>query len=609
MKARVRSRRLALGIAALALAGALVWGLTSALADSPSPASSSGPVTLKVGWVVEPDNLNPFIGYETSSYEIWNLNYSFLFLYDLHGNPTPDLATEIPTQQNGGISADGKTWTIHIHPNAKWSDGQPLTASDVAWTLNYIIDNNMSALAVGTYNMKHATALDPTTVQIVCNKPKADMLRSYWPVLPEHIWKKVDPKTAGTSYQQPYPIVGSGPFTTVQFKKGSFVKMVANPYYYGTKPAIQEILFVTYQNGNTMEADLVSGAIDAAQGIPEAQFATLKNNSTFKSVAYNYFNWDYMDFNCYTGKSTGNPVLLDPAFRQAINYAIDKQQLVTVAWQAYSQPGTTIMTPDSWTGPDYHWQPPADQTYTFDLATAQQKLAEAGYKKVDGQLLNKQGKPIALRLMAPSDWPQHVAEAKLVTGWLQDLGIKITLDVVDAGQMSSRIYNWSGNQPAPDFDLAIWDWDGYLDPGQTLASYSSDQIGGWNEPEWSNAQFDKLNNLQLTTLDTQKRAQYIWQMQQIMYDQTPIIVFTYYDYLQAYNVQKWDGWKQTLDGRGPAFYTSGSNIESYLDLRPKSTSGKSSSLGAIVAIVVAVIVVLGVVALLMRRRRPVAVEE
>jgi peptide/nickel transport system substrate-binding protein len=608
MKALVRSRRLALGVVVLVLAVGLVWGLAAALGASSSPSPGAGSLTLRIGWLTEPDNLNPFIGYETSSYEVWALNYSFLFLFDLHGNVATDLATEIPTQQNGGVSPDGKTWTIHIKPNVKWQDGQPLTAEDAAWTLNYIIKNQMYAYSVGTLNMKNAVALDPTTLQINCSKPKADMLRSYWPVLPEHIWKNVSPKAAGTSYEVPYPLVGSGPFETVQFKKGGFVKMVRNPYYYGPKPAIQQILFETYTDGNSMEADLVSGAIDAAQGVPQAQFPTLQKNPDFHAVAYNYFNWDYMDFNCYSGKSTGNPVMLDVNFRKALNYAIDNQKLAKLAWQGYAQPGTTIMTPNSWKNPDFHWQPPADQMYHYDLALAQQKLTAAGYEKVNGKLLDKHGKPITLRLMTDSGWPQLVSEAKLVAGWLGQLGIKISLQVIDGGAVSAKVYNYAGSVPAPDFDLVIWQWDGYLDPGQTLASYSTAQIGGWNEPGWSNAGFDRLNDQQETALDPNVRRDLIWKMQQIMYDQTPIIVFTYYDYLQAYNTAKWDGWKQTLDGRGPAFFTSGSNVDSYLALRPKAEKTTKSSLGMIALIVVAALVVIGIVVFLLRRKRPQAVE-
>ena len=129
MKQRnLHTRRILLLVAVLVAAG-LVWGLASALATSSSPSPTSGQVVLRIGWTSEPDNLNPFIGWANVDYEIWAINYDFLFGFGLNGQPILDLASRWPTQANGGISANGKVWTIHLRPNLKWSDGQPLTAA------------------------------------------------------------------------------------------------------------------------------------------------------------------------------------------------------------------------------------------------------------------------------------------------------------------------------------------------------------------------------------------------------------------------------------------------------------------------------------------------
>ena len=119
------------------------------------------------------------------------------------------------------------------------------------------------------------------------------------PILPKHIWEHVSPQAAATSYQNKPPIVGSGPFQTVAFKKGSYVEMVRNPYYWGKKPTVDEIYFEMYQNPDTMVQDLKSGAIDAAWGIPEAEFTAAQvAGRPPQPIAYNFFNWDYLDFNC-----------------------------------------------------------------------------------------------------------------------------------------------------------------------------------------------------------------------------------------------------------------------------------------------------------------------
>ena len=109
-----RTRSIAVAVV-LALVAGLAWGLAGALADSSSPSSASAPLTLRVGWITEPDNLNPFVGYETSSYEIWNLNYSWLFLYDLHGNVACDLAHCV-NKPTGPIRGAARAYCSHCYP-------------------------------------------------------------------------------------------------------------------------------------------------------------------------------------------------------------------------------------------------------------------------------------------------------------------------------------------------------------------------------------------------------------------------------------------------------------------------------------------------------------
>ena len=592
--------------AALLVVGGLAWGLTSSFATSAPPSPASGKVVLRLGWVTEPDNLSPFIGYADDTYEIWALNYSYLFGSGNYNQPTLDLASEFPTEQNGGISPDGKVWTIHLRPNVKFQNGTPLTAADVAFTYNYIVKNNMTNLTNYTQGIKSVKALDPTTVQVTCIAPKADFEKAAAgvPILPESIWGKVSPSAASTSYVNKPPIIGSGPFQTVAFVKGSYVKMVRNPYWYGQKPAIDEIYFELYQNPQTMTSDLKAGTLDGADFIPEAAFKQLQSTPGFKTAAFNYYTWDYLEFNCYDKPSSlGNPVCRDWRFRNALNWAIDRQRLCDLAYDGLATPGTTIIPPHSFANPDYHWQPPADQLYTFDLAKASQMLTAAGYPLKNGVRLNKQGKPIVLRLMTTTSWPQGLTEAKLITAWLQQLGLKIKLSVVDYGAYTSAVYNESGNTWKPDFDMTLWDWAGYYDPGQTLACLTTNEIGTLNEPFWSDPEYDALNVQQSQTIDPQKRQQIIWHMQQIMYQQSPWIVITYPDDLQAFNTSRWTGWTQMFGGTGPAWNCEG-NYASYLNLRPKAAAASTSSNRPLIitVIVAAIVVVVSAVGIVVRRR-------
>ena len=207
---------LALLLLALLAAGV---GVARAAASSPSP-SPGAKVTLHIGWVQEPDNLNPFIGIQGTDYMLWHMNYDFLVGFDAETlEPRPELATAWE------VSPDGKVWTFTIRGDSTWSDGVPVTAKDVAFTFNYINENELLNLSAYTDGITRAVAVDDTTVQIYTRAPKANMLRMVVPILPEHIWSKVDGKAAASSYQNKPPIVGDGPFQIVEWQKGRFVRL------------------------------------------------------------------------------------------------------------------------------------------------------------------------------------------------------------------------------------------------------------------------------------------------------------------------------------------------------------------------------------------------
>jgi peptide/nickel transport system substrate-binding protein len=594
--------------------GGIIWGLSSALAASPaaSPSPSSGQIVLKLGWTEEPDNLNVFIGYNSTCWETWALNYDYLFGSGARNQPTLDLAVGWPTKQNGGISSDGKVWTIHIRSGVKFQDGVPLTAADVAFTYNYVLKNDIGQYMNYLQGIESVKALNSTTVQFTCAHSMAlgYMETQSVPVLPEHIWAHVSPSAAITSYGDKPPIIGSGPFETVGYVKGSYIEMVRNPTYWGPKPAIDKIYFEAYQNADTMVSDLRAGRIDGAWGIPVAAFMQLESAKGIKTIAYPY-GWEYLEFNCYDkAGSLGNPVLRDPKFRQALNYAVDKQRLCELAYDGLAEPATTIILPHTYSNPDYHWQPPASQAYTFDLAKASQLLTAAGYPLKNGVRLNKQGKPIVLRLQATTDDPPGQIDAKLITGWLQQLGLTIKLSVIDSGALTSNIYNAHGKTWAPNFDMDVSGWVGYFDAGETMACLATSEIGNLDEPYWSDAQYDKLAVEQASAIDPQQRQALIWQMQQIMYQQTPWIPLAYPDDLEAISTAKWTGWAQQLSGTGPAWNCQG-YFASYINLRPKvaaTTSGGSSNTTLIAVVVVVVIAAAGIAFVFVRRRRGQRVE-
>ena len=237
-------RWLVLMVVPLLVAG-LAWGLSSALADSGSPAPAATQpgekVTLRLGLMNVPDSLNPFVGYENSAYEVWCLNYDFLVAYAPDGSPRPAIA------ESWSTSPDGKTWIFKIRKGVTWQDGKPLTARDVAFTYNYIVKKKLGAYNSYTKLIDYAEATDDYTCEVHCTKPKANMLRLYIYVFPEHIWSKIDNPE---KYQMTYPIIGSGPFKTIEYKTSRYTRLVKNPDYWGGEPTVDEIIFEYYTNND-----------------------------------------------------------------------------------------------------------------------------------------------------------------------------------------------------------------------------------------------------------------------------------------------------------------------------------------------------------------------
>jgi len=157
--------------------------------------------------------------------------------------------------------------------------------------------------------------------------------------------------------------------------------------------------------------------------------------------------------------------------------------------------------------------------------------------------------------------------------------------------------------------MYLWNYDGYADPGDTLGSFTTAQIQNWNEPCWSNAEYDRVVDAANSKLDQEKRKDLIWQAQQIFYEQSPEIALDYPQKLEAVNTAKWDGWTHMYGGTGAAFYTSFVR-DSYINLKPKGEGVVATAESSTLAIALGGGVALAVVILVLaRRRRSLAEEE
>jgi peptide/nickel transport system substrate-binding protein len=588
----------------LVVAATAVLAAWPALAAAESPTASpaaGGQLTLKIGVPEDIDGMNPFSSWSSITWEAFRLNYNFLTWYDDDYNPVPDLATSWTT------TPDGKTWTFKIRSGVTWQDGVPLTARDVAFTYNLIIDNDLSAYTSYLTGVKKVTAPDDTTVVIECSKPNAGMLALYIPILPEHVWSKV-PKNKLDSWPN-VPMIGSGPFEVVEAKKSKYVRMVANKHYFGGAPTIDAILFSIYQNPDSLVQDYKAGNLDAAYSVPAAQLQALKVGPGWETVNAPYIGFYELGFNCWQSpKSKGNPLLLDYRIRLACSYAIDRQKIVDAAMSGLAKPGTTVISPIS----PYHWEPPSDQLITYDPEKAKQILDEAGYVDRDGDGVREdaKGNELDFRLTPLTDYPEEVTAAKLIHEWLKDVGIKTRLEPMEEGAFNDAYY-------VGDDDMYLWSWGGDIDPGFMLSVFTTDQIQSWSDCYYSNPEYDKLYEEQATAVnpadpsDTSRRKAIIDQMQQLLYKESPYLILWYNVNLEAYRADKWTGWHLVPPKVGGPIWNL--SRQTYIDLKPataeaaQETGGSTAWIWAVVVVVAVVGAI--VIVLLRRRRRPPSAEE
>ncbi len=579
-------------VALLSLLAALPALCVTAVAQEPSP---KGGTTIRFGWTDDPDSLNPFVAREPAGAELVHLNYDLLVGYDAATlKPVPELA------QRWERSADGLVWTFHLRNGVTWSDGEPFTADDVVWTYRSVMSDPKSRYASHVTLFEEVEKVDDQTVRITTSKPKANMLDLWIPILPEHIWSAVPRRDATTTYPNDAPVVGTGPFQVVEWKKGEYVRLKRNDAYWRARPNVPNVVLRTYKNADKMVQDLKSGRLAAIYPVPEAWFTSLAEEQGVKAITCATKGFEELGFNCCTdATSKGHPALRDPKFRQALNWAVDKKQIVKDVYGGYANPATSILQSHYFQDPDYHWEPQSADAYTFDLSRAQAALDAAGYADADGDGVREMdGEPIRLRLWARTQSPTSQKTGNLLSGWFRDVGLDIQLDVLDDAVLAEKLYAVTeSGRPAPDYDMFLWSWGGGPDPDFILSVMLTGQIMSWSDTYYSNPEYDRLYLEQQVAQSAQDRKQIIHRMQEILYEESPYIVLAYPLELQAYDVARWQGWVRSPAKTGAVFATA-DNVDSYISVAPRAQGvlgGGGLSAGVLAVVVAAAAAAVGIV--------------
>jgi peptide/nickel transport system substrate-binding protein len=622
---------------ALALAAALL------VPASALPARAANPLVLRVGTTQDLDALNPYQTLLVSGYEAFQLTYNLLVDFGPNLEPVPGFA------DSWTRAADGKSWTFHIRTGMKWSDGQPATSADAcfSWGLAVAAIKDEANIGAGYLDpsLKDAgvTAVscpDDQTMIATTADPSDRVLQVYLPIIPKHVWGKETYKTIGDA-KFVAPLVGSGPYTAAEWKTSQFVRFVRNPDYWGKQGAADEVVIQFFKGADTMVQALKAGEIDYARDATPEQLKALENQPNVKTVAGSANGWSQLAFNQYgASKGTLTPgigpstkALWDPAFRDALGYAVDKKTLVDRVLGGYGEVGTTIVPPvlGAW-----HVEP--DHPRTFDVEMAKQKLDAAGYKlDGQGQRLDKEGKPISLRLDYPNTKDTYAKAAQFVKDWYGQLGIKVTAQQYDSATLGNIVLPpEAGKDFKANYDIELWGWSGNPDPNALLQIFRCDAIGSSSDSQYCNPAFDKMYDSQNAAATADARKTILAQMQNLIYDQAVYDILYYDANLAAYRTDHFGGWQNQPLANGTPLFTYGTLQYTFLtdatavpsptpaittapgasatpvaSAAPSATGGTTAPAGGAgdntvlyVVILVAVLVVAGgVLMVVMRRRR------
>jgi peptide/nickel transport system substrate-binding protein len=554
---RSSQRRRGAGLlAVLAITGSAI------LVGVAGPVAAADPVVLTVGSTQDLDASNPFNTELVVGYEAFEMTYQLLVDFDKDAHPAPGFA------DSWERSADRVTFKIGA--GRKWSDGQPATSDDVcfSWGLGLAAIKDESYIGSGYLDpgIKDAGVTkiecpDPTTFVAYTTDPSDRIFQVYVPILPKHIWGKDDyKKIADEKFDA--PLVGTGPYPLAEWKTGQFARFVRNPNWWGNK-GFEDVVVIRFfpDNTDTMVQALKAGELDYAHGVNSDQFKQLQaDTATYTAVAGAANGWTQLAFNTYgtgTGKTIKNggastKALQDAAFRDALGYATDHQALVDRVLGGFGDPGDTVVPPVL---TDFHVKPDAPRT--FNLTMAAQKLDAAGYHlDANNKRLDKEGKPINLRLYYPNTDDNYKKVAQFVEEWYGALGIGVTHQSFDSDTLTALLLPPEADPPGTaKYDIELWGWSGSPDPNGLLYVFLCDQIGTSSDSNYCNKTYDDLYAKESKEGGAERKAT-LAQMQNLIYNEAPYDVLYYDANLVVYRNDRFAGW-QNMPSNGTPFFTYG----------------------------------------------------
>lgn len=550
---------------AIALAGTVATtALVGCGETANTRAQDEGVTVLNIGMPSGPqtENHNPFL--ESSSAAAlgyrWTL-YEPLAMTNL-ARPAEPARPWLATKWEW--SSDYRTLTLTIRENATWSDGQQLTADDVAFTLDMIKNNealNLNALPFSSIT----TSGNQVTVTFGASQfvNQTKVLGSI-PIVPKHIWSAVEDPATDLNAEP----VGSGPYTLKSFTPQTTTLTLRDGGYWQDLPKVKELRYTSYNDNNAQTTAL-------ANGESEWSFVFIPNYQTVfvaKDPEHNKV-WAAPALGVHgLWINTTRKPFDNPALRRAMNMVINRNDIFVQASAGWFQPEVTsvtgIPTPagEPFIAPEYK-----GRTYQVDVAGAKKVLTDAGFRFDGDTLRDPSGEPVTIKLSDPAGWSDYITSLEIVKDNLSTIGIAATVDKANTEAWQKSVeegtfegtFRWTDSGATP-YDLYRTIMDGaLLKPIGTVSQQGN--FGRFDSPEATRA----LRNYAEATDDASRTAA-LNTLQKIMVEQAPMLPAGAGNVGGAYVTRNWTGWPSDADPYASAQPTQPSALDVLLRLTPTS---------------------------------------
>ncbi len=462
--------------------------------------STTIPGTLRYADVEEPIGLNPLLRLQAVGTDFDMFIFGLFFNTDDKLQYVPELATEVPTLANGGISRDGLTITYHLRHGVKWQDGAPFTSHDVVFTVNAINNpkNNLQSRE-GWDHITRVEAVGPYEVRFHLKTLYAPAVSTFfaeggqYPVLPAHLLEKYADLNHIPFNTNP---VGTGPFRFVKWVHGDHLELAANPLYWRGPPKLQHIIFKVIPKDTTILLQLRTHEIDAWFRAPSNLYTEmLKLEPAYRVQLEPSFVYSHLDLNMK------NPLFQDIRVRRAINYAIDKQGLIDTVAHGIQIASDSPLSSLSWA---YN---PHVMHYGYSPTTARALLAEAGWTPGPDGIMTKNGQRLTFSFSAVTGGATGEATEQIVQEQLKAVGMDVKIknypaEIFFAAGQSGGILQ-SGK-----YDVGFYAWVSPADPDGQYSIYACDEFppAGQNDLFWCDRTLTQALTAGRSTYDQAQRT-------------------------------------------------------------------------------------------------------